>query len=355
MTDLQPSLVPADYVDPAVYAHEVERVLAASWLPLCRADQIPSPGDRYAVTLAGRPVMAVRDKDHTIRVLANVCPHRGSIIAEAGAGHDSALVCPYHRWAFRLDGSLVGAPLAEGADLGDACLPAIRSTVWEGFVLANLGGTAESPEHALAGLSAHLAPWRWDEMVTVASMPYESAWNWKVMVENWIECYHHIGTHRDTVEPIQPARTTKVISCDGAPWAAMTVDTDPLVVGEPDTWMPGLSADDARLLSVWSAFPLLLGGAISHYGFWLHVLPVDATRHTVTWHLLAHRDQLDRFPPDEVRGIMEVLALVHAEDMAACTRVQTGLTSGQIDRFRLAPLEATIADFQRWVAAARHA
>jgi phenylpropionate dioxygenase-like ring-hydroxylating dioxygenase large terminal subunit len=343
-----PSLTPADYLDPAVYAREVESVLAAGWLAVCRVDQLDRPGARVALTIVGRPVVAVRDGD-VIRVLGNVCAHRGSTLVDDGAATGSTLVCPYHRWAYRLDGSMIGAPLGEGIDPAGVCLPAIRHAIWEGFVLVNLSGTAVDPNVALAGLSSALAPWRWSEMVTVASRRFESTWNWKVMVENWIECYHHIGAHRDSVEPYQPARTTKVVASDGAPWAAMTVDTLDGVEGPREEWMPGIGPDRARDLSVWGAFPVLLGGSVARYGFWLQVVPIDAARHDVIWHLVVHPSQIDRFGQERVDELMDMLGRVHAEDMAACARVQAGLASGLLDRLRLVPLESSIADFQRWV------
>ncbi|MGD9700973.1 MAG: aromatic ring-hydroxylating dioxygenase subunit alpha [Acidimicrobiia bacterium] len=351
MADLRASLVPNDYVDAAVYAVEAERVLCREWLPVCRADQLREPGDRIAVTLVGRPVVAVRDGDGAIRVLGNVCAHRGSQLVDDGNGRASTLVCPYHRWAYRLDGSLIGAPLAEDADLDGACLPEIRHTIWEGFVLANLSGDAAEPHAALAALSELIAPWRWGELVTVASERFESAWNWKVMVENWIECYHHIGTHRESVEAFQPARTTRVSPSNGAPWACMTVDSIGGIEGEPGEWMPGITVEHSRDLSVWSAFPLLLGGSVSRYAFWLHVVPIDATRHDVTWHLLAHPGQRERFDAERVSGLMAMLVAVHAEDMTSCARVQAGLASGLIDVLRLTRLEEPVADFQRWIKA----
>ena len=348
MNDLAPSLSSRDYVDPDVYAREVARVFAATWLPVCRVDQLDRPGRHVAVTLAGVPVVAVREAD-TIRVLANVCAHRGSQLVDDGAGSSSTLVCPYHRWAYRLDGTLIGAPLTDGDDLTGICLPPIHQAIWEGFVLVNLSGTAADPSVTLCGLSDRLAPWRWSEMVTVASRRFESTWNWKVMVENWIECYHHIGTHRDSVEPYQPARTTKIVSSDGAPWAAMTVDSLDGIEGASDEWMPGVAAGHAKDLSVWAAFPLLLGGSVSRYGFWLQIIPIDVTRHDVIWHLVVHRSQVDRFQPSRASDLMDMLGGVHAEDMQACRRVQRGLASGLLDQPRLTPLEATIADFQRWV------
>jgi phenylpropionate dioxygenase-like ring-hydroxylating dioxygenase large terminal subunit len=350
MSTLVPSLVPRHYVDPGVYAREVESVLAANWLPVCRVDQLERSGSRMAVTLAGRPVVAVRDGD-SVRVLANVCAHRGSMLLDDGAGSGSTLVCPYHRWSYRLDGSLIGAPLSDGAAFEGACLPALRHAIWEGFVLVNLSGDAPEPAEQMAGLSDELAPWRWSEMVTVASKPFQSTWNWKVMVENWIECYHHLGTHRESVEPYQPSRTTRIVDSAGGPWSAMIVDSLDGVEGPAEEWMPGIEPDRSTHLSVWGAFPLLLGGSVSRYGFWLQVLPIDVDRHDVIWHLVVHPSQRDRFDADEVSRLMEMLGGVHAEDMAACARVQTGLASGLIDRFRLAPLESTIADFQRWVVA----
>lgn len=336
------------YLDDEVYAREVERVLRASWLPVCRADQIASAGDHVALTLLAVPLVAVRGDDGAVRVLGNVCQHRASTIVEEGPGRDSTLICPYHRWAYRLDGSLVGGPLTDGADLDGVCLPVVRHTVWQGFVLVNLDGQAAEPHASLEGLDAHLAPWRWDELVTVGTLPFESTWNWKVMVENWIECYHHLGSHRDSVEPGQPARTTRLVDTHG-PAAAMTVDTLPVFMGPSDDWMPGLDETTATKLSVWAAFPLLLGGSVAPYAFWLHVVPDGATHHHVTWYLLAHRDQRDTFTPERIDNILEQLALVHGEDMAQCARVHAGLQSGLFDRPRLTHLEQPIADFQAWV------
>jgi phenylpropionate dioxygenase-like ring-hydroxylating dioxygenase large terminal subunit len=338
-----------DYFDADAYGREVDTVLRASWLPMCRADQIAQPGDRFALTLLDAPVVAVRGDDGEVRVFANVCQHRASTVVDDGPGHGSTLICPYHRWAYRLDGTLIGGPLTDGAELDDVCLPAVRHVIWQGFVLVNLDGNAPDPHTELVGLDDQLQPWRWDELVTIATMSFESTWNWKVMVENWIECYHHVGSHRSTVEPYQPARTTKIVASDGAPWVAMTVDTIQAIEAEPAAWIPGVTPERARDLSVWAAFPLLLGGSNSWSAFWLHVAPIDVDHHDVTWYLLAHPDLLALFDAERVEREMDMLGAVHAEDMDACRRVQMGLKSGQIAQFRLTRLEATIASFHRWL------
>ena len=337
------------YTDPGWYDIEVERALRGGWLPACRLDQVANPGDRYAVDLTGRPLVVTRGHDGALRVLGNVCRHRGALIVEEGPSHGASLICPYHRWAYRADGSLIGGPLTDGLDVSDVCLPLVRHAVWEGFVLVNLSGDAADPIQQLAGLSDQLSPWSWSELVSVGSMQFRSEWNWKVMVENWIECYHHLGSHRHTVEPYQPAHTTSIVSGEGTPWAAMTVDSVPGLEGESATWMPGLTPERARHLSVWAAFPLLLGGSNSRYAFWLHVVPVDVLHHDVTWHVLAHPDRLEHVTDDWVRRELETLAIVHEEDMQACRSVQRGIASGMIDEFRLTRLEAPLASFHRWV------
>jgi phenylpropionate dioxygenase-like ring-hydroxylating dioxygenase large terminal subunit len=344
-------VVPDHYVDPVRYEVEAERAFRGGWLPVCRVDQVRDPGDRYAVDLAGSPIVVTRGTDGSLRALGNVCRHRAAVIAEPGPSHASSLVCPYHRWAYRPDGSLIGGPLTDGLDLSDVCLPTVRHAIWEGFVLVNLSGDAPDPSGELGGLSDELAPWSWSELVTVGSRTFSSDWNWKVMVENWIECYHHLGSHRRTVEPYQPAHTTEIVPNDGAPWTAMTVDTVAGLEGDPDRWTPGVTADRARHLSVWAAFPLLLGGSNSRYAFWLHVVPGDVMRHEVTWHLLCHPSRLEHFTPELVQRELDTLATVHEEDMEACRSVQRGIGSGMIDEFRLTRLEAPITEFHQWLLA----
>ena len=145
---LTPSLVPADYVDADRYARECESVLAATWLPLCRVDQLAEPDTRVALDLIGRPVVAVRDGD-AIRVLANVCAHRGSVLVEDGTSSGTTLVCPYHRWAYRLDGTLIGAPLNEGVEgPTDEWMPGVDDdhgrdlSVWGAFPMLVAGSMA---------------------------------------------------------------------------------------------------------------------------------------------------------------------------------------------------------------------
>ena len=342
-----PTLPASDYLDPVVWEAEIEDVIRRGWVPICRLDQIARSSDRYATTIAGHPVVAVRDGDE-VRVLTNVCQHRWSTVAEPGCSQGRNLVCPYHRWSYRLDGRLQAAPLAGAFTLDDVALPEIRHEVWLGFVMVNLDGAAEPLGPSVAGLTEILAPWRVDELVTVASRTYPSGWNWKVMVENWIECYHHLGSHRDTVESRNPARTTRITETD-EPWTFMTVDTDPAALFPAEQWSVPMETEDAGHLTIWAVFPFLLGGTEAPFSFWLEVTPHTVDRHHVTWHLLTHPDRAAEWDDGMADVIMDGLDEVHREDMVQCAKVDEGLRSGTLATGRLLELETSIAHFHRWL------
>jgi hypothetical protein len=215
--------------------------------------------------------------------------------------------------------------------------------------MVNLDGQADPLGPQLAGLTEILAPWRVDELVTVASRTYPSAWNWKVMVENWIECYHHLGSHRDTVETRNPARTTRITETD-APWTFMTVDTDPEWVAPPEQHCVPMDPADAGHLTIWAAFPFLLGGNEANLSFWLELTPHTVDRHHVTWHLLTSPANAEAWEADDnAETLLDLLEEVHREDMAQCAKVDAGLRSGALEVGRLVELETPIVHFHEWL------
>ena len=202
------STLPAEaFTSAAVHALEHERIFAREWLCAGRADQIPSAGDYFTLDLLGDKLVVVRGRDDRIRVLSRICRHRGAELVR-GAGNARSFRCPYHAWTYRLDGTLAGAPYMEdaaGFERADCRLPELRSELWEGFVFVNFDLDALPLAPRLAPLSKLLAHYRMHEMVAVETATFDSPFNWKVLVDNFMEAYHHIAIHRDTFEPIFPA------------------------------------------------------------------------------------------------------------------------------------------------------
>lgn len=216
------------YTSEEFFDWEVSHLLRDGWQCVAHVSQIPRPGDFLNLDLLGEPLIAVRDKSGAVRVLSRVCPHRamdimpegfgydGHSTAEtkpetAGCGHTRIFLCPYHAWTFELDGKLKACPemhRAEGFARDDFGLKPFLSEIVEGFIFVNLDGEAAPLGSALNEFSADVTTFRLLEMQVVFAREWDCPFNWKVLVENFMESYHHLGIHHRTLQPMMPARDT---------------------------------------------------------------------------------------------------------------------------------------------------
>lgn len=113
------SMPPALYTDPTIFAAERERIFLRHWIFLCRADQLPDPGDFRAFDTQGGPIVLLRGADGILRCFANYCRHRGSILLEGSGNTGGRIVCPYHAWSYFSDGRLYGCPDMQDAEAFD--------------------------------------------------------------------------------------------------------------------------------------------------------------------------------------------------------------------------------------------
>ena len=130
---------------------------------------------------------------------------------KTGCGHTRIFLCPYHHWSFELDGRLKGCPemhKAECFDRDAVGLKTFRCETWHGFVFLNLSGDAPPLVNQYAELDRDLRGWCMDSMTVVIEKEWECPFNWKVLVENFMEGYHHLGAHCKTLQPLMPARDT---------------------------------------------------------------------------------------------------------------------------------------------------
>src|SRR5690606_33194072 len=131
--------------------------------------------------VAGEPLLIVRGKDGAVRALSAVCRHRWMLLGN-GAESSGTIACPYHKWTYALDGSLMAAPLmdkAEGFSREDCALPSFACEIWNGFIFVNLSGDAEPLAQSLAPLAAEFAPWKMDEMEIAGRIEFDQPYNWK--------------------------------------------------------------------------------------------------------------------------------------------------------------------------------
>lgn len=189
----QAETIPSDwYTDPGFLTIEENSVFKKNWQLACHQSQIPDPGDSICRTVAGNPVIIVRDQSGEIRAFYNVCRHRGGPLA-VKSGTTTVLQCKYHGWTYLMDGSLRGVPQFDRVELFDKKdfgLKPIRTEMWQGLVFISLDEEAVSAEQILKDIPERIEPIRLDEMHYHTTTVDLIDCNWKVYVDNYLEGYH---------------------------------------------------------------------------------------------------------------------------------------------------------------------
>jgi phenylpropionate dioxygenase-like ring-hydroxylating dioxygenase large terminal subunit len=371
------------YVSPDFFEWEIERVFRDEWLCVAHVSQLPGPGTFVNLELVGEPLVVVRDREGQVRVLSRVCPHRGMDIMPPGFGYagfepldllrgrrghgeGSVLVCPYHNWTFGLDGRVKGCAemhLCEGFRPREYGLAEFRSELWEGFVFVNLSGGARPLAEQLAALSPLVAPWRMGDLEVVIEQSWDCPFNWKVMVENWMESYHHLGIHHDTLQPMMPAKDTWTEG-EQPHFIRSHLPLRPGLVHELEDLrargevvpgfieLEGLTAAQRAEWGLHLGLPCFMFLVTSDRVIWYRLEPIDADRCRLLTTTLVSRAA--RAAPDfeqRLASEAELLRGFHVQDMQVCSAVQRGLRSSAFRGGRLSHLEMPVWLIQRYVAA----
>lgn len=194
------------YIDPDIHEFENQSVIANTWASVGFAKDVPTSGDVMPTTLAGQPLLIVRDNNGDVQVFENVCRHRGMLLVEEPSHFKSAIACRYHAWCYGLNGDLKTTPHIGGPGVHDTPeikkenlgLIPVRATVWMDVVYVNLSGTADAFETAIQPLTE-----RWSEFMgqpifhggSDSSFKLEVDCNWKLAIENYCESYHLPWVH----------------------------------------------------------------------------------------------------------------------------------------------------------------
>lgn len=361
----------AAYVNEDYFRHEAGKVLASGWICLAHVSQLKQAGSYLALDLLDEPLLVTRGPDGAVRVLSRVCPHRGADIMHPGFGMAprgvaKRLVCPYHVWSFGLDGKLktcAEMQRAEAFDKKDWALAELRSAVWEGFVFVNLDGAASPLAEQYADFAKVVAPWNCAEMEVAIELDWECDFNWKVMVENWMESYHHMGIHHDTLQPVMPAKMTwteaenpHFIRCH-LPFKQAVADDllESIAEGRPIPGfrpIEGLTLKDHVEWGLYLGHPCFMFLTMRDRVLWYRLQPISAERCRLMTATLVSKRALEAPGfAETVERETRMLADFHAQDMKVNTAVQAGLRSSRAVQGRLSHLEEPVWMIQRYVAA----
>ncbi|HUG47067.1 MAG TPA: aromatic ring-hydroxylating dioxygenase subunit alpha [Candidatus Limnocylindria bacterium] len=354
-------LPPRVFHDPQVFAYEQEAWFARTWLCVGREEDVAQPGSYLLARSAGESVIVVRARDGVLRAFNNVCRHRGSTILdepETGvSGRVVRIQCPYHAWVYELDGSLRRAPHTEQIQdfetAGYGLLP-VRLESWQGFVFVNLDAEAPPLAGYLADLPAHLERHAPGRLRRGRRIEYDVAANWKVIAENYSECYHCPGVHPQ-LNRLSPYDRGRNLESRG-PWAggwmelieaAETMSTDGDSHGRPP--LAGITGEDQRRIYYFVVWPNLLLSLHPDYVMTHQVWPIDAEHSRVICEWFFEPATMAR-PDFDPTDAVDFWDQTNRQDWAVCERQQEGTRSRAYVPGRYSLMEDMVHAFDLMVA-----
>ena len=190
------------YTSEGFFALEQQRLFPRTWTGVAFDSDVPEPGDAMPTSVAGVPIIILRDGAGEVRAFHNVCRHRATIVLTEPCRGLRQLQCPYHAWTYGLDGALVATPFWDGTakaerlpvDAGANGLVPVRSAVWNHVIFVNLAENAAPLEEYLGPMAAECSHLDIDALECGHRASWEFKANWKLVMDNW-EVYHHVWVH----------------------------------------------------------------------------------------------------------------------------------------------------------------
>jgi glycine betaine catabolism A len=351
---LEKSLPRRAYVDAEYFERERAGIFWPEWFCIGRADRFDRAGSYETIDIAGESVVVVRS-ERGLHAHLNLCRHRGSRLLCGSGTLRGAIRCPYHGWAYDLDGRLLAAPFVADDALPDDVrrLHSAGIDCWGGFAFVNL-----APESArrpllqqLSGAAQRLANYPLDELRVARSLRYEVRANWKVLLENYNECYHCAGVHPELCR-IVPAFKRR---------GGSELDWERGIEHRPGAWtfsfegtsdrqpFAGLDEDERERHKGELIYPNVLLSLSADHVAAFTIWPRSPGRTDVVCDLLFHPSEVTRgtFDPSDAADFWD---LVNRQDWAVCAGVQEGMQSRAFRYGYYAPMEDYSLDIRRYVA-----
>ncbi|MGB0388172.1 MAG: aromatic ring-hydroxylating oxygenase subunit alpha [Ardenticatenaceae bacterium] len=195
MSQLTYTLPRKYFASQEIYQEEVAKIFRREWFAVGRVEQIAKAGQYFLVPFGQDNIIVLRDNEGQVQAFHNVCRHRGTRLCSAESGQlKKTIQCPYHAWTYALNGQLIGAPgmnIVSGFDKADFPLHSVPVHVWGGMIFINLSNNKLSFETIFGpDKIAFFAPWQLDDLQAVKTTVYDVKANWKIIFQNYSECYH---------------------------------------------------------------------------------------------------------------------------------------------------------------------
>jgi choline monooxygenase len=368
--DYASTLIPDAYRSADFHAEEQSRIFATGWVAVSVRSELAAPGETLVRTVADRSVLITMNEDHELRAFLNVCRHRGSrLVGEDCTLKAGRIRCPYHAWAYDLNGNCIGTPLFEGSDIpedmqaafdmGDVKafdraeypLHAVNVDSWGPLIFVSLEEDPLPLRDWLGDLGERLGGYGLESWVIQAQRDYEIEANWKLVVENFMEYYHLPWVHPELAKVSRIAdhyrfqgpgmytgMMTSPISGDGPAWLALP----------PHDGVTGSDLVSGRFMMV---FPNAALSVLPNHCFLMIMDPVAPDRTRERCYILTHPDSVE--PEGSDQALANLLAFwdhVNREDIVIVENVQLGISTPEYQGGRMCyRFEEPVHRFQNMV------
>jgi len=374
---LEETLPSSWYLQTDIYALEREHIFMREWLCVARDEDIPLAGDHKVLDVFGESILLLRNQDFQLRAFYNVCRHRGAQLCAAAEeaqeleSHDrlplkggvvnaSRIICPYHAWSYDLNGKLLRAPHMTddmGFDIDSVKLHSVACDSWGGFVFINLSHESHESTEQIKPFSEHIAAsaerfqrYPLADLRVAKTISYEVNANWKVLCENYNECYHCGPVHPELCRIVPAFRNAGGAGLDweeGVPHAD-GADTFTFSGTSKRRAFPGLDENEQQNHKGDLIYPnLFLSLARDHVvAFVLHPQGPGATRIECLFLFESYEMAKNDFDPSDA---IDFWHLVNRQDWSICERVQMGMNSRVHESGVFSPMEDWNLDIRRYV------
>ena len=360
-TSLRPTLPGSAYTDRSAFDSERERIFEQNWFCAVASSDIPSPGTFRTVTVGRESVLVTRSRGGQARAFLNVCRHRGAMLCTEPAGEvRRTFRCPYHAWSYDLDGNLAGAPhLPQSHDVNRSSLGlhTVHVREWIGYVWVCLADDPPSFEDSVqASVAARLGDlaavdrYGIDGLALGRRITYDVAANWKLVIENFMECYHCATIHPEL---------TGVLPEFAQGWAAQVgVGHGALMGDEVDGFtvdgseglgrLPGIDDDQDRRYFAATVLPQVFLNLVPDHVIVHRMFPMAPDRTVIECDWLVEPSVVESGV--DISRSVELFDRVNRQDFDACERCQHGMSSRSYAAGGvLVPTEHHIESFHTWV------
>lgn len=363
---LEPTLPSSWYLQERIFELEREHIFMREWLCAGRAEELPGAGDHKVLDLYGESVLLVRNRHGVLNGFYNVCRHRGARLCPSPGQDDSALalkggvvggrniICPYHAWTYDLDGQLQRAPYLSaenGLDIDNIHLHPVGVASWGGFIFLNLSPhQAPAFEDTIEVARQRFTRYPLEHLRIARTIRYTINANWKVLCENYNECYHCGPVHPELCRIVPAFRSAGGANLDWDRGIAHRDGATTFTFSGVSSRrsFPGLNEDEQVRHKGELVYPnLFLSLSREHVAaFILHARGPGETWLDCHFLFEPHAMQQANFDPSDAVDFWDT---VNRQDWAICERVQQGLSARVHERGVYAPMEDWNLDIRKYV------